>query len=82
MIKRIPLSKVAKLANISETELLNALIEAQLLYRDEQQQLQPTPLGCELELETIHTPLRDITLLPEDFSTLITYLEHSPKPSL
>jgi len=74
MIKRLPLSKVAKLADVSETELLNALIEAQLLYRDEQQQLQPTPLGYEFELKTLHTPLRDITLLPEDFSALIAYL--------
>jgi len=75
MTQRRTLSKIAQLAQIPEKMLLQAMMEAELLYYDANQQLQPTPLGYEFEIRTLTTPIRNIILLPADFSALIAYLE-------
>ena len=75
MTKRQPLSQIAKLVKVPEEKLLKELVEAELLFWDEQGQLQPTPLGHEFEIEVLHAPTRRIILLPTDCSNLIAYLE-------
>ena len=81
MIKRLPLSKVAQLSAIPEAKLQQALIEAALLQRHpETRQLEPTPLGYTLEIRTLHSPIREIILLPEDFNRLIDYLKSCESP--
>jgi len=75
MIKRLTLSKVALLSGISEAQLKKEMIEAELLHLNpETKQLETTPLGHELEIRSLHSPIREIILLPENFNQLIDYL--------
>ncbi len=78
----LPLSKIARLAQMPEAELLQSMKQAELItFNPETQHWEITPLGYELEVQVLHSPIRDIILLPEDFTPLIHYLQQStPSP--